>query len=264
MAAVISFFVTNIGIIAIICLWYQRDFCYTKLLSLMVSGHNATDKTPMYGMPLTFVFRFGVLGLGRAFFVLGFWVLASCHGRFVPRSILINLLTMVFKNLTFYNMKEKNCNMEESIRRGQKLIIHFTVCNVLLSVVLLCNERIFIPVQRATNILCELCVNVYYVNVCNMTSAFYKYPVFQELNGDVPDEREAAELKEQMWPKNTTNVKAMFEAKNEEDTTVKETPKQIDLQAEINGMCCITYVHVCHPILHVHVCHLVLYRFDKC
>ena len=107
-------------------------------------------------------------------------------------------------------------------------------------------------------------VNVYYVNVCNMTSAFYKYPVFQELNGDAPDEREAAELKEQMWPKNTTNVKAMFEAKNEEDTTVKETPKQIDLQAEINGMCCITYVHVCHRILHVHVCHLVLYRFDKC
>ena len=30
----------------------------------------------MYEMPLIFVF--GVLGLGRAFFVLGFWVLAFC------------------------------------------------------------------------------------------------------------------------------------------------------------------------------------------
>ena len=109
----------------------------------------------MYGIPLTFLFGVEVLGLGRAFFVLGFWVLASCHGSFVPRSILNNLPTMVFKNLTFYNMKEKNCNMEESIRRGQKLIIHFTVCNVLLSVFLLCNERIFILVQRATNILCD-------------------------------------------------------------------------------------------------------------
>ena len=46
--------------------------------SPVVSGHNASDKTPMYEMPLIFVFRVRVLGLGRAFFVLGFWVLAFC------------------------------------------------------------------------------------------------------------------------------------------------------------------------------------------
>ena len=40
----------------------------------MVSGQNATDKTPMYDMPLIFVFGFGV------------WVLAFCHWCFVPRS----------------------------------------------------------------------------------------------------------------------------------------------------------------------------------
>ena len=34
-------------------------------------------------MPLTFVFGFW---LKRAFFVLGVWVLAFCHWRFVPRS----------------------------------------------------------------------------------------------------------------------------------------------------------------------------------
>ena len=44
----------------------------------MVSGHNATDKTPMYEIPLIFVF--GVLGLGTAFFVSGFWVLAFVIG----------------------------------------------------------------------------------------------------------------------------------------------------------------------------------------
>ena len=50
----------------------------SQLLSVMlwlislVYGHNATDKTPMYEMPLTFVFGgwgFGVMG---AFFVLAF------------------------------------------------------------------------------------------------------------------------------------------------------------------------------------------------
>ena len=47
----------------------------------MVSGPtpNATDKTPIYEMPLNFVY--GVRGLGKAFFVLGF-----CHLRFDPRS----------------------------------------------------------------------------------------------------------------------------------------------------------------------------------
>ena len=50
----------------------------------MVSDHDATDKTPMCEMPLIFMFE--VLGLGRAFFVLRFWVLAFRHWRFVPRS----------------------------------------------------------------------------------------------------------------------------------------------------------------------------------
>lgn len=56
----------------------------------------------------------------------------------------------------------------------------------------------------------------------------------EELNGETPDEEEAAKLKEQMWTKNTTDVKAMFEAKNQEDAANNETPKQIDLKAEIN------------------------------
>ena len=54
--------------------------------SPVVSGHNATEKTPMYEMPLIFVFRARVLGVGRVFFVLRFRVLAFCHWRFVPRS----------------------------------------------------------------------------------------------------------------------------------------------------------------------------------
>ena len=45
----------------------------------MVSGPNATDKTQIYEMPLNFVY--GVRGLGKAFFVLGF-----CDLRFDPRS----------------------------------------------------------------------------------------------------------------------------------------------------------------------------------
>ena len=49
-----------------------------------LSGLNATYKTPMYEMPLIYVF--GVFGLGRAFFVLGFRAMAFCHWRFVPRS----------------------------------------------------------------------------------------------------------------------------------------------------------------------------------
>ena len=41
---------------------------YSKHFSA-VSAHNATDKMPMYEMPLIFVF--GVLGLGRACFYIG-------------------------------------------------------------------------------------------------------------------------------------------------------------------------------------------------
>ena len=42
----------------------------------MVSGLNATDKVPMYEMPLIYVFGVwgvGVFELGRVFFVLGQW-----------------------------------------------------------------------------------------------------------------------------------------------------------------------------------------------
>lgn len=58
---------------------------------------------------------------------------------------------------------------------------------------------------------------------------------FQEVNGDAPSEEEAARLKEQMWPTKTSSVKAVFENKNQSDEKPKETPKQIDLEAEING-----------------------------
>mgnify|MGYP001803636434 CR=1 FL=1 len=47
----------------------------------VVSGHNATDKTPMYEMPLHLVFGVWVLGLGRAFICIGLLPLAFC-----PRS----------------------------------------------------------------------------------------------------------------------------------------------------------------------------------
>ena len=39
----------------------------------MVSGLNATEKTPIYEMPLTFVFGGWGFGVGEHFFVLGFW-----------------------------------------------------------------------------------------------------------------------------------------------------------------------------------------------
>ena len=47
-----------------------------------VSCLNATDKTPTFEMPLTFVF----LGLAEEIFVLGFWTMAFCHWYFVQRS----------------------------------------------------------------------------------------------------------------------------------------------------------------------------------
>ena len=49
-----------------------------------VSGLNATDKTPMYEMPLIYVFR--VWRLGQAFSVFGVWAMVFCHWRFVLRS----------------------------------------------------------------------------------------------------------------------------------------------------------------------------------
>lgn len=55
------------------------------------------------------------------------------------------------------------------------------------------------------------------------------------MNSEAPDEEETAKLREQMWPKNTSNVKALFETKNQSDEEPKETPKPIDLQAEIDG-----------------------------
>ena len=41
-------------------------------IKLPVSGHSATDKTPMYEMPRIFVFGGGVLGLGEHFLYWGF------------------------------------------------------------------------------------------------------------------------------------------------------------------------------------------------
>ena len=51
-------------------------------LYVWLAVRNTTYKKSMYEMPL--IFKFGVLGLGRAFFVLGFWVLTFCHWRFFP------------------------------------------------------------------------------------------------------------------------------------------------------------------------------------
>ena len=47
---------------------------------IRVSSQNATDKTPMYEMPLTWRLGVGVLGLGRGFFVLGFWAMTFFIG----------------------------------------------------------------------------------------------------------------------------------------------------------------------------------------
>ena len=57
----------------------------------MVSGLNATDKTPKYEIPLIYVFGGWRLGLGRAFFVVGCWAMAFCYWRFVPRSVRASL-----------------------------------------------------------------------------------------------------------------------------------------------------------------------------
>ena len=59
--------------------------------------------------------------------------------------------------------------------------------------------------------------------------------MLQEVNGDVPDDEELAKLKGQMWPTNTSSLKSKFEAKENGDEEVKEAPKPIDLEAEING-----------------------------
>ena len=52
----------------------------------MVSGLKATDKMPMYEMPLAFVF--GVLG--SIFLYWGFWVLAFC-----PKITIYNILIRI-------------------------------------------------------------------------------------------------------------------------------------------------------------------------
>ena len=56
----------------------------TKSVVMTISGLNSTDKTPMYEMPLIYVI--GVMGLRRAFFVLGFWAMAFCPGISGPWS----------------------------------------------------------------------------------------------------------------------------------------------------------------------------------
>ena len=43
-----------------------------------VSGLNATDKTPMYEIPLNYVF-----GVSASIFCIGVWVMAFCHWRLI-------------------------------------------------------------------------------------------------------------------------------------------------------------------------------------
>ena len=62
---------------------------YSKHFSA-VSAHNATDKLPMYEMPLFFVF--GVLGLGRAFFF--YWGLGD-------GTLSLAICTEIFSGTTF-------------------------------------------------------------------------------------------------------------------------------------------------------------------
>ena len=50
-----------------------------------VSGLYATDKTPMYEMPLIYVFGLGVLGVAQAFFVLGVLSNGICSLAFCPQ-----------------------------------------------------------------------------------------------------------------------------------------------------------------------------------
>ena len=76
-------------------------------IKLPVSGHSATDKTPMYEMPRIFGLGVGVLGLGRAFFVLGFQVLAFCHWRFVLRSNNNNNVAECYRNLSILHSNRK-------------------------------------------------------------------------------------------------------------------------------------------------------------
>ena len=52
--------------------------------SVLVSGLNATDKTPIYEMRLITCFGFKV---GASIFLFGFWAMAFCHWRFVLRSL---------------------------------------------------------------------------------------------------------------------------------------------------------------------------------
>ena len=57
----------------------------------MVSGPNATDKTPMYEMPLNFVY--GVRGLGKAFFVLGFLIICVLTRDRLPSFMVLEFLS---------------------------------------------------------------------------------------------------------------------------------------------------------------------------
>ena len=57
-----------------------------------VSGLNATDKTPMYEMPLNYVY--GILGLGRTFFALGFSAMAFCPEIIMPPTSSLDDLNM--------------------------------------------------------------------------------------------------------------------------------------------------------------------------
>ena len=62
----------------------------------MVSGLNATDKTPMYEMPLIFVFR--AFGVGVSIFcngVLGNGILSL---EFCPEILLYRMLSAMFSN----------------------------------------------------------------------------------------------------------------------------------------------------------------------
>ena len=68
----LNFILVLIGFLTVFMIWGQKDMFKA---SCRVSGHNATDRTPTYWMPLIFVFW--VLWLGREFFVFGSAFLSS-------------------------------------------------------------------------------------------------------------------------------------------------------------------------------------------
>ena len=103
-----------------------------------ISGLNATDKTSMHEIPLTFVF-WG-FGVGKAIFVLGYWALAFWHWRFVSRStwgnqyvpghglarlILFDRISMLFIHLyTSISSQTGLIQSKVCISRGEQIFLN--------------------------------------------------------------------------------------------------------------------------------------------